>query len=168
MSVGSHDWHLSCTADDEGGRDKWGERDAGSRAKARHSDEIDMKAVWVLTFAWLAMGCTSSRTAGVVVPIPAGAGTTYHLILGFGVVRVNDANPTAAVVTDAQSFGLVVSDRPGVKLGLGYASSSVVSVPADAKDVRVEVSRQPWGPLRVEVPAAELGGGEPSKPDGNE
>jgi hypothetical protein len=119
-----------------------------------------MKAVWVISLAALAMGCTSTRTAGVVVPIPAGGGTTYHLILGFGVVRVNDANPSAAVVTDAQSFGLVVSDRPGIKLGLGYASSSVVSVPTEAKDVCVEVSRQPWGPLRVEAPAAGLGEGE--------
>jgi hypothetical protein len=128
----------------------------------------EMKVVWVVLLAAFAMGCTSTRSAGVVVPIPAGGGTTYHLILGFGIVRVNDNNPSAAVVTDAQSFGLVVSDRPGIKLGVGYASSSVVSVPADAKDVRVEVSRQPWGPLRVEAPAAELGDGDAEKRDKGE
>jgi hypothetical protein len=78
-----------------------------------------MKAVWVISLAALAMGCTSTRTAGVVVPIPAGGGTTYHLILGFGVVRVNDANPSAAVVTDAQSWGPLRVEASAAGLGEG-------------------------------------------------
>lgn len=129
---------------------------------------MGIKVVWLASLAAFAMGCTSTRTAGVVMPIPAGGGTTYHLILGFGVVRVNDAKPSAAVVTDTQSFGLVVSDRPGVKFGVGYASSSVVSVPADAKDVRIGVSRLPWGPLRVEAAAADLGAPAAAEPEKHE
>jgi len=108
--------------------------------------------------AALATGCTSARTAGLVLPIPAAGGTTYHVIVGFGVVRVNDGTPSAAVVTDAHSLGAVVTDRPGMKIGLGYAASSVVSVPPDARDVRIEVSRKPWGALHVDAQAAQLDG----------
>jgi hypothetical protein len=116
-----------------------------------------MNPLWILAAtAALATGCTSAQTPGIVVPIPAGGGTTYHLIIGLGVVKVNDTKQSAAVVTDSHSLGLVVSDRPGLKLGVGYASSSVVSVPPNATDVRIDVSRQPWGPLRVEAHSTEL------------
>lgn len=83
-------------------------------------------------------------------------GVTYHLIIGFGVVRTKRATNDAVVATDARSLGVVVSDRPGLKLGIGYSASTVVTVPAGAEDVRVEVSRQPFGPFVVDAPAVKL------------
>jgi hypothetical protein len=97
-------------------------------------------------------GCATYTTAG---------GVTYHLIVGFGLVRTKAADGAGVVVTDARSLGVVVSDRPGVKLGVGYASSTVVSVPPGATDVRVEVSRQPFGPFVVDAPSVEV---EPVNP----
>jgi len=80
-------------------------------------------------------------------------GVTYTLIVGFGMVRTKDASDGAVVATDTRSFGLVVSDQPAVKLGVGYASSTVVTVPVGAENVCIEVSRKPFGPFVVEAPA---------------
>ncbi|MBI3784186.1 MAG: hypothetical protein HY270_12390 [Deltaproteobacteria bacterium] len=79
---------------------------------------------------------------------------TYHLVVGFGLVRTKQAENSAVVATDARSLGVVISDRPGLKLGIGYAASTVVTVPPGAEDVRVEVSRQPFGPFVVDAAAA--------------
>lgn len=82
--------------------------------------------------------------------------TKYHLILGLGVVAVSDVNQTSMVATDVHSLGVMVSDRPDIKLAIGYVSSAVVTVAEGARDVRAEVSRKPWGPLVVDVPSATL------------
>jgi hypothetical protein len=95
--------------------------------------------------------------AGCVAKVPGGAGETHHLIVGFGVVTTRDGGRDGVVATRAHALGLSVTDRPGLKLGMGYASSTVVSVADGAKDVRVEVSRRPGGPLIVEAPSVLLG-----------
>jgi hypothetical protein len=100
-------------------------------------------------------GCATFTTAD---------GVTYHLVIGFGLIRTKSADNAAVVATDAQSLGLVVSDRPGLKLGIGYAASTVVTVPPEAEDVRVEVSRQPFGPFVVEAPAVKLKCGALNQP----
>lgn len=94
-------------------------------------------------------------TACACITIPGRDGVDYHLIVGLGVVRTKASDDGSVVATDARSLGVVVSDRPGLKLGVGYSSSTVVSVPDGAEDVRVEVSRRPWGPFVLEVPNPE-------------
>jgi hypothetical protein len=93
---------------------------------------------------------------GCALPIRTSSGTTYHVILGFGVVAVSDPDQSAAVVTHAQSVGVAITDRPGLKLGVGYASSTVTTVAEGAEDVRIEASDYPGGPLTVTVDKAEL------------
>lgn len=83
-------------------------------------------------------------------------GVTYHLVVGLGVIRTKMDEESSVLATDSRSFGVVVSDRPGLKLGVGYASSTVVSVPDGARDVLVEVSRRPFGPLVIEAPASDV------------
>lgn len=56
--------------------------------------------------------------------------------------------------TSTQVLGVQVSDRPGLKLGLGYASGVVTTVSDGAEDVRAEVSHWPFGPLKIEVDRA--------------
>ncbi|MDX2166063.1 MAG: hypothetical protein SF182_03340 [Deltaproteobacteria bacterium] len=99
----------------------------------------------------LAMLCS-----GCALPLRSSSGTTYHLIVGIGVVAVSDPDRTAAVVTQAQSVGVAISDRPGLKLGIGYASSTVTSVAEGAEDVRIEAAHYPGGPLTVNVDKADL------------
>lgn len=84
-------------------------------------------------------------------------GSIHYLILGVGIVTVpKPETQTAVLATKAQALGINISDQPGLKLGLGYSSSTVVAIPDNADDVRVEVSQRPGGPLKVESPMAKL------------
>lgn len=47
---------------------------------------------------------------GACVTIPGKNHTSYHLIIGFGVVAVSDPEQTALVATDVHSLGVMVSD----------------------------------------------------------
>lgn len=84
------------------------------------------------------------------VGIPGQGGTTHYLIVGVGIVSVNESED-AITATQTQALGISLSDRPGLKLGIGYASSTVVTVAPGAEDVRVEVSQRPGGPLVVDT-----------------
>jgi hypothetical protein len=110
------------------------------------SQALLLLTLGLLTFGPSA-GCATYTTA---------EGVTYHFIIGFGLVRTKAAENAGVVATDARSLGVVVSNRPGLKLGVGYASSTVVSVPPGARDVRVEVSRRPFGPFIVDAPSVEV------------
>lgn len=60
------------------------------------------------------------------------------------------------LATDMQALGLSISDRPGLKLGIGYSSSTVVTVADGAEDVRVEISKMPGGPIIIDTQSAIL------------
>ena len=94
--------------------------------------------------------------SGCVKSFRSQDGGTRHLIIGFGIVSVNETPEKAVIATDIHALGFSVSDRPGLKFGLGYSSSTVVTVAPGARDVRVEVSKKPWGPLVVETQRAEI------------
>jgi hypothetical protein len=104
---------------------------------------------WILlVFALGASACA--------VPLHSDHATTHYVIVGFGVVTVHENSPDAIVATDTQSLGLTVTNRPDFHMSAGYLSSAVVSVPDNAKDVRVEASRRPFGPLIVNTASAKL------------
>lgn len=85
------------------------------------------------------------------IPIESGK-TVHYLVVGIGVVSVPRAQDQADVgVTRMNALGLSLADQPGLRLGLGYSSGTVVAVPPDAADVRVEVSQRPFGRLRIQV-----------------
>jgi hypothetical protein len=90
------------------------------------------------------------------VTIPGKGQSKYHLIFGFGIVAVSDPQHTAMVATDVHSLGVMISDRPDVKLAVGYVSSAVVTVAEGAEDVRAEIARKPWGPLIVDTQRAAM------------
>jgi hypothetical protein len=78
-------------------------------------------------------------------------GTKHYLVLGLGVVSVNNTNPVGATVCKMQVLGIGVSDMPGVRFGVGYANSVVVAVPP-TNHVLLEVSDGPFKPLIVNTP----------------
>ena len=90
------------------------------------------------------------------VSIPGKSGTVHHVIIGFGIVSVNEPASQAVVATDSHILGMSISDQPGLKFAFGYSSSTVVSIPDGADDVRVEVSKVPGQPLIIDVPSARL------------
>lgn len=74
-----------------------------------------------------------------------------YLIIGLGMVWVNDSVPEAATVSGVKSLGITVSDRPGLKLAVGYTDSYAVTVPDGKADVMVEFSQKADGEAKVEV-----------------
>ena len=97
-----------------------------------------------------------SFTACSGIPLRAKNGTTHYVIIGLGVVSVNQSNQTAAVVTAEHSVGIVMSSQPGLNFGAGYSSGLTTVIPDGARDVRIEVSRRPFGPIAVDVQSAVL------------
>jgi hypothetical protein len=103
--------------------------------------------LWILTISQT--GCSG-------IPVHSRDGTTHHLIIGIGVVSVNNSKPSAAVVTASKAVGVAMSDAPVFNLGIGYSSNLTTAIPDDAEDVRVEASRLPFGPVIVDVQKAKL------------
>lgn len=101
----------------------------------------------------------SESAIGAVIPVKGKEGTKHFIIIGFGIVRVNrPEGKTAALITDSQALGINVSDQPGLKLGIGYSSCTVTTVPDGmcADDVRMEVTRKPIGSLKITTHSAKL------------
>ncbi len=88
--------------------------------------------------------------------LPSKSGTGRVLVVGIGLVSIHDRTNSALVATSTQVLGLEVSNRPGLKFGLGYASGVVTTVSDGAEDVRAEVSHRPFGPLHLRVDRAVL------------
>ena len=82
-------------------------------------------------------GCIPIRTSG----------TTHYLVIGIGVVSVNNTNQASAMVTKATILGGYVTDN-GV--GVGYKSSSKIMVNTNS-DMDIEVSSVPFNPVTVNV-----------------
>ncbi len=96
---------------------------------------------------------------GCVVSIPGKgdeSNTSHHIIFGFGIVSVNEPKDIALISTSTQALGINMSDRPGMKLGVGYSSNTVITVPNGAEDVRVEVSKLPGRPFILDTQSAIL------------
>lgn len=114
--------------------------------------------------------CTTTAQYLVIILLLAGCcvvtegkdKTIHHLIIGIGVVSVKETPSPSVVVTDSKAIGINISDRPGLKLGIGYSSSTVLTIPDNATDVRVEISGEPGGPLLIDVlkPDSETQGSE--------
>jgi hypothetical protein len=102
-------------------------------------------------FAWPLVFGLAAATCGCFHLCYTGKDETrHHLIIGVGVVRVSDPQAEFAVASSVRALGVSVTDRPGMRFAAGYSSSDVVLVPEDAEDVRIEVTRSPFGPLRVD------------------
>ncbi len=79
-----------------------------------------------------------------------------YLVIGLGVVWVNDSKPEVATVSGVKSVGITVSDRPGMKLSVGYTDSYAVNVPDGQANVLVEFSQKLDGDAKVEVTPAKI------------
>ncbi len=88
---------------------------------------------------------------GCSVPLGNKNGTSYHMILGFGIVSVNDNVNEAAVITRTTSIGVAVTDQPGLKCSIGYSSNKAITISEEADNVIVEVEHSPLGDISVNL-----------------
>ncbi len=128
----------------------------GSRAERRGNLARGCGA-WLPTAlapAAAALGALALLTGCIYLPSKSGTGRV--LVVGIGLVTVNDRTNQAMVATSTQVLGVEVSHRPGLKFAVGYASGVVTTVSDGAEDVRAEVSHYPFGPVNVTVQKADL------------
>lgn len=77
-------------------------------------------------------------------------GSVHHLIIGIGIISTPKNNGEYGVLaTKSQILGIHASDQPGLKLGVGYSSSSVVTIPDDSENVVIEIYQAPFGQLSI-------------------
>lgn len=74
-------------------------------------------------------------------------GTTHYLVIGIGVVSVNNTNQTMAQITKTTVLGGYVSERGG---GVGYSSLNQIMVSTNS-NMDIEVSSAPFNPVKVNV-----------------
>ena len=82
-------------------------------------------------------GCVPIRTNG----------TTHYLVVGIGVVSVNNTNQSSATVTKTTVLGGYASENGG---GIGYSSQNRIMVNTNA-DIAIEVKSVPFKSMKVDV-----------------
>lgn len=87
-----------------------------------------------------------------------GKGDSIHyVVLGLGVVTIPKPESEIAVTAaKTNSFGIAISNQPGLKFSAGYSSGFFLAIPDHAKDVRVEVYEQLGEAIIVDTINAEL------------
>ena len=99
---------------------------------------MDVKLIAICAMCLLlGSGCVPIRTNG----------TTHYVVLGIGVVSVNNTNQYAASVTRANVLGAYVSDHGG---GIGLSSEQRMMVSTN-DNILIEVSKTPFKPIKVNV-----------------
>jgi len=83
------------------------------------------------------VGCIPIRTNG----------TTHYLVIGIGVVSINNTNQSLANVTKATVLGGYISEKGG---GVGYSSQNRIMVNTNA-DMSIEVKSVPLKSIKVDV-----------------
>lgn len=110
-----------------------------------------------LSLPLMMMNACSQASCCLSLPIQGDQSSIHYMVIGFGIISVpKPEQKTAVLATKMQSLGVSVSNQPGMKIGIGYTSGSLVAVPNGAEDVRVEVSQKLGGPLIVETQKAQL------------
>jgi hypothetical protein len=82
-------------------------------------------------------GCVPIRTNG----------TTHYLVVGIGVVSVNNTNQYDASITKATILGGYASENGG---GIGYSSKNTIMIRTNV-NMYIEVSSAPFKPMKVNV-----------------
>ena len=82
-------------------------------------------------------GCIPIRTNG----------TTHYLVVGIGVISVNNTNQNSAFVTKTTVLGGYVSEKGA---GVGYSSQNLIMVNTNSS-MDIEVKSVPFKSIKVNV-----------------
>src|SRR5436190_11692824 len=97
--------------------------------KARWQGGRTLAVTLVIFFSLIFNGC-SRLTCCMSFPVQGGQESIHYVVIGFGIVSIpKPEQKIALLATKVQSLGVNISDQPGLKLGVGYASSTIVAVP---------------------------------------
>lgn len=99
-----------------------------------------MKWIASAACALLLTGCVSYRSHG----------TRHYVILGFGIVSVNDTNKNMANVVRGRALGFSACGGPGANATVGFASFTSVAIKTNAP-LLIEIKASPLGAVKVNV-----------------
>lgn len=96
------------------------------------------KAIILAALVMLTSGC--ANTTCCLVKQGGSENAIRYMVIGFGSVSIPKPKADDEIfASKMKAVGLMVANQPGLKFGLGYTSSSVVTVPSQAKNAVVEV-----------------------------
>ena len=98
---------------------------------------MKMRLIFMIFMTLFICGCVPIRTNG----------TTHYLVVGIGVVSVNNTNQSSATVTKTTVLGGYASENGG---GIGYSSQNRIMVNTNA-DIAIEVKSVPFKSMKVDV-----------------
>lgn len=97
-----------------------------------------MNRLLILLAAALNTACTTASCC--LTTADESSDAIHYVVIGFGIVSIPKPKaPDGVMAANMNALGLAVSNQPGLNIGLGYSSSSVVSIAAEAKNAVVEV-----------------------------
>ena len=97
-----------------------------------------VRASIVAVSVMLVSGCASTGY-GFTVPHET-EDAIHYVVIGFGVIAIpRKKTDDGVLATNVKAAGVMVTDQPGLKFGLGYSSSSVVAIPKNTNNALVEV-----------------------------
>lgn len=96
------------------------------------------RGLLVVSATVLTTGCAS--TACCLTTAHETEGSIRYTVIGFGVISIPKPKEQEEIfAAKMKAVGLVVTNQPGLKVGLGYSSSSVISIPSNTDNAVVEV-----------------------------
>lgn len=99
---------------------------------------MDVKLIAICAMCLLlGSGCVPIRTNG----------TTHYVVIGFGVVSVNNTNQAVAQVTKTTVLGGYASEHGG---GVGFSTQNRIMVSTNS-DLTIEVNSVPFKSMKVNV-----------------
>ncbi len=117
-----------------------------------------LSVVSLVATCCLISGCGLPKCC-FVVPVDGREGETHYVVVGLGIISTGSAEDHSDVtVSKVQAIGATISDQPGLKLNLGFASSRLIMIPDGSTDVRIEVSDHLVGPLRIDAASVRTNG----------
>lgn len=107
---------------------------------------ITFSKIVFLTLVFLNLNACSG------IKVTGDSGEIHYFIVGVGVVSIPDPDKDESIKTiKSQTLGMSISNQPGTKFSLGYASNSVILIPDGTKNYCAEISQKPFGALTVET-----------------
>lgn len=102
---------------------------------------ISIKAVFgILIICISTINCGCSRLKCCVIKYQNSDDRISYFIIGAGVVSIPKSRQSGILATKVDAVGVLISDQPGLGLGIGYSKGSAISIPSDIKNAIVDVS----------------------------
>lgn len=112
------------------------------------------RLLFAMVLSLLSAGCASTTCCFTTVQETDSA--IRYFVLGFGIISVPKPKEDSRILAvRTTAIGLVVTNQPGLSMGLGYSSSSAIVIPGDTNGAVVEISTCTDGGISAKATSGE-------------